>query len=92
LLAISQEDFAAAFKNSPMKRAKLRGRKRNAAVVLGNVGTRDDIDALLRALEAEEALVREHGASRLPASRSWRRLSGRPALPWRVRVATRPSR
>ena len=36
LLAMSQEEFSAAFKGSPMKRAKLRGLKRNAAVVLGN--------------------------------------------------------
>ena len=38
LLAMSQEKFSAAFKGSPMKRARLRGLKRNAAVVLGNVG------------------------------------------------------
>lgn len=38
LLAMSQEEFSAAFKGSPMKRAKLRGLKRNAAVVLGNLG------------------------------------------------------
>jgi len=36
---------------SPMKRAKLRGLKRNAAVVLGNVGTPEDVDALARALD-----------------------------------------
>jgi epoxyqueuosine reductase len=34
LLDMSQEEFSRAFKNSPMKRAKLRGLKRNAAVVL----------------------------------------------------------
>jgi epoxyqueuosine reductase len=38
LLAMTQEKFSAAFKGSPMKRAKLHGLKRNAAVVLGNVG------------------------------------------------------
>jgi epoxyqueuosine reductase len=32
LLAMSQEEFSAAFKNSPMKRAKRRGLGRNAAV------------------------------------------------------------
>jgi epoxyqueuosine reductase len=42
LLAMSQEEFNAAFKGSPMKRAKLRGLKRNAAVVLGNVGASED--------------------------------------------------
>lgn len=43
LLAMSQEQFSAAFKDSPMKRAKLRGLKRNAAVVLRNVGGADDV-------------------------------------------------
>jgi epoxyqueuosine reductase len=38
ILAMSDEDFRVAFRGSPMKRAKLRGLKRNAAVVLGNIG------------------------------------------------------
>ena len=37
LVAMTQEEFSLTFKNSPMKRAKLRGLKRNAAVVLENV-------------------------------------------------------
>jgi epoxyqueuosine reductase len=45
-----------------MKRAKLRGLKRNAAAVLGNVGTADDVDVLTRALDDADALVREHAA------------------------------
>lgn len=36
---MSQEEFSAAFKHSPMMRATLRGLKRDAAVVLGNLGT-----------------------------------------------------
>ena len=36
LLAMSQDEFSAAFKGSPMKRAKLRGLQRNADVVLRN--------------------------------------------------------
>ena len=36
LLVMNDEEFRFAFKGSPMKRAKLRGLKRNAAVVLGN--------------------------------------------------------
>jgi epoxyqueuosine reductase len=55
-------EFRVAFKGSPMKRAKLRGLKRNAAVVLGNVGTPDDAGALTRALDDDEPLVREHAA------------------------------
>ncbi|MFL5617323.1 MAG: tRNA epoxyqueuosine(34) reductase QueG [Gemmatimonadaceae bacterium] len=62
LLAMTQEEFSAAFRNSPMKRAKLRGLKRNAAVVLANVGTGVDVDALTRALDDGEPLVREHAA------------------------------
>jgi len=60
LLAMTQAEFSAAFRNSPMKRAKLRGLKRNAAVVLGNVGTADDVAVLTRALDDDEPLVREH--------------------------------
>ena len=44
LLAMSDEEFRVAFKNSPMKRAKLAGLKRNAAVVLANVAT-EAVDA-----------------------------------------------
>ena len=62
LLAMSQEEFSAAFRKSPMKRAKLRGLKRNAAAVLVNVGSGDDVDVLTRALDDEEPLVREHAA------------------------------
>ena len=36
LLAMSQEEFRVGFRGSPMKRAKLQGLKRNAAVVLEN--------------------------------------------------------
>jgi epoxyqueuosine reductase QueG len=50
LLRMTQEEFSAAFKNSPMKRAKLRGLKRNAAVMLRNVGSPEDIDVLTQAL------------------------------------------
>jgi len=62
LLAMTQEEFSASFKGSPMKRAKLRGLKRNAAVALGNAGGEDDVDVLRRARADEEPLVREHAA------------------------------
>jgi epoxyqueuosine reductase len=72
LLGMSPEAFSAAFKGSAMKRAKLRGLKRNAAVVLGNTGTTEDVAALERALDDPEPLVREHAAwalDRLAAAR-----------------------
>ena len=59
ILEMSQEEFAAAFRHSPMKRAKLRGLKRNAAVVLGNIG-----DA--------EPLMREHAAWAMNRTRAAR--------------------
>ncbi len=62
LLAMSQPEFSAALKGSPMQRAKLRGLKRNAAVVLGNVGADEDVPALVAALDDPEASVREHAA------------------------------
>jgi epoxyqueuosine reductase len=62
ILAITQEGFSAAFKGSPMKRAKLRGMKRNAAVVLGNGLTAEDAEALRHALDDAEPLLREHAA------------------------------
>ena len=62
ILEMTQEESSAAFRGSPMKRAKLRGLKRNAAIVLDNVGTSDDADVLTRALDDEEPLVRDHAA------------------------------
>jgi epoxyqueuosine reductase len=61
-LAMSPPDFTAAFKGSPMKRAKLRGLKRDASVVLGNVGTELDVPALAAALDDPEPVVRSHAA------------------------------
>lgn len=60
LLAMSPSELSIAFKDSPMKRAKLRGLKRNAAVVLGNIGSADDVEVLRRSLSSDETLVREH--------------------------------
>jgi epoxyqueuosine reductase len=62
ILAMDNESFRIAFKNSPMKRAKLRGLKRNAAVVLGNAAAPENADVLTRALDDDEPLVREHAA------------------------------
>jgi epoxyqueuosine reductase len=69
ILAMTQDEFSAAFKDSPMKRAKLRGLKRNAAVVLGNIGDSEDADVLARALVDQEPLVREHARWALAQAR-----------------------
>lgn len=61
LLAMSQEEFSAAFKGSPMKRAKLRGLKRNAAVALGNAADLADVELLEHVVDVEpDEMVREH--------------------------------
>jgi len=62
LLEISAAEFKRRFARSPILRVKRRGLLRNVCVVLGNIGTMDDLPALRRAAEHEEPLVREHAA------------------------------
>jgi epoxyqueuosine reductase len=63
LLHLTPEAFSAAFRGSPLKRAKRSGLARNAAVVLGNLGDRDATPALAAALRGhEESQVRGHAA------------------------------
>lgn len=60
ILAMNEDEFRVAFKGSAMKRAKLRGLKRNAATVLGNIGSGDDIEVLSQSSQTTEPMVREH--------------------------------
>ena len=60
LLEISGPEFKRRFARSPILRVKRRGLLRNVCVVLGNIGTPDDLPALRRAEQHEEPLVREH--------------------------------
>ena len=50
LLALGREDYEERFRGSAMKRARLEGLKRNAAVAMGNRGDRRYVAALGRAL------------------------------------------
>ncbi len=70
ILRMDVEEFRAEFKGSPMKRAKLSGLKRNAAVALGNSGNADDIPVLVAALDSPDPLVSEHAAWALGKLRS----------------------
>lgn len=62
LLDMSEEEFRARYKHSPVRRTKWAGLRRNAAVALGNIGDPASVPALTRALNAEPALVRGHSA------------------------------
>jgi len=58
LLSLDEEAFRQEFRHSPIWRAKRRGMLRNAAIGLGNRPTPAGLEALIRALDDHEALVR----------------------------------
>lgn len=61
LLGFDIQRYAEVFQKSAMRRAKLRGLKRNAAVVVGNTGDVEDVEPLFEYLVDEpEELVRGH--------------------------------
>lgn len=62
LIGLSEDEFRARFRRTPLWRAKRRGLLRNVAVALGNWGDPQAIPALRRALDDPEPLVREHAA------------------------------
>jgi epoxyqueuosine reductase len=63
LLGLPREEYVARFRGSPMKRAKLGGLQRNAAVALGNRRERRAAGPLALALAgAEDPTVRGHAA------------------------------
>jgi epoxyqueuosine reductase len=62
ILALNNDSFREQLRASPMKRAKKRGLARNAATVLGNVGTEEDLDILQSAAKEAEPMVAEHAA------------------------------
>ena len=62
LLGLERNEYTEAFRRSPMKRAKLAGLQRNAAVAMGNSAAAKYTRPLIDALEHGEALVRQHAA------------------------------
>lgn len=60
LMYMTDADFNARFKHSPIKRTKRRGFLRNVAVTLGNSKDPAAIPALQHALNDAEPLIREH--------------------------------
>ena len=61
-LDLTDIDFRALFKKSPIKRIKRRGFFRNVCVALGNVGDPSDLPALERAAADPDRLIAEHAA------------------------------
>ena len=59
-LNLTDADFRAVFRNSPIKRIKRRGFLRNVCVALGNVGSPSDLPALERAAADPDPLISEH--------------------------------
>ena len=60
LLSLNEEEFRYKFKNSPIKRAKLEGLKRNVCVALGNLKDKRAIAPLLEAVLDKSFVVRVH--------------------------------
>ncbi len=81
ILMMDAADYAAAFKGSAIKRAKLWMLQRNASVVLGNVGVADDL-AVLEAMQSHEhPVVREQAAWALASVAAARAAPSAPPTP-----------
>ena len=62
MLALTDGQFRALFAKSPIKRIKRPAFLRNVCVVLGNIGTAEDLPALEAASQDEHPLIAEHAA------------------------------
>ena len=62
ILEMGENEFQEVYRGSPIKRAKLRGLKRNVCVALGNIGDHRAVPALVASLRSQESLVRAHAA------------------------------
>ena len=60
LATISEEDFRRTFKDSPIKRTKRTGIRRNAIVAIGNSGRCEYIPLLRRLAEDPDVVISEH--------------------------------
>ncbi len=60
LACLSEEDFRAAFRGSPIRRAKRSGLRRNAVVAMGNSGQRGFVPLLRQLVHDSDPVVAEH--------------------------------
>lgn len=61
-LTLDESAFKSLFRGSPILRAKRRGFLRNVCVAIGNCGSPHDMQALQRAMNDQEPLIREHAS------------------------------
>jgi epoxyqueuosine reductase len=59
-LGLRPQEFMEKFKDNPILRSRRRGYLRNVAVALGNSGDQAALPALIRAVQENEPLIREH--------------------------------
>jgi epoxyqueuosine reductase len=60
LAEMKQEEFQAAFRGSPIKRAKLSGLRRNSVIAMGNSGDKKFVPTLKGLCEDSDPVVAEH--------------------------------
>lgn len=89
ILSMDEDEFRAEFRNSPMKRAKRRGLRRNAAVVLGNAGLESDMPVLAKAAADPDPLVGDHAEWALAQIRSRFAVAGLTRSPEGVAIEDR---
>jgi len=77
MLAWTEDEFRTQTQGTPLARLKLPRLKRNATVVLGNIGGTEDLPALMRAVLDEDPVVAEHAVWAIGQVRS--RLAREPA-------------
>jgi len=59
ILYMTSEEFSTTFAGSPIHRIKLERLQRNACIVLGNIGNKNDIDALQHAVKSDNEIISE---------------------------------
>jgi epoxyqueuosine reductase len=60
IASLDEEEFRKLFRHSPVKRAKLRGLLRNAAIAMGNSGDPKHLPRLRELARHEDAVIAEH--------------------------------
>ncbi len=70
ILAWGEEDFKSNLVASPIKRVKLNGLKRNVALVLGNIGSKDDLPALESLANSNDIVLQEQAEWSIKAIKS----------------------